>query len=312
MALPDYQTLMLPVLKLAAKGETSVPVAAQQLADEFHLSSEERDLMLPSGAQRVLHNRVHWAKFYLSKAGLIEQPRRGRFLASEKGRQLLQQSLSHIDVELLLKDAEFANFYRGRPQTPEEPNSVSDTAAVIPVVQGDTPEERIESAHHSLSTALSSELLSRILQYDDVFFEALVVDLLVAMGYGGTHRNAAERLGRSGDGGVDGVISEDRLGLDRIYIQAKRYQPSNTVGRPAIQGFVGSLVGLGATKGVFITTSSYSAQAREFVFRLPQRVVLIDGAHLTTLMIEHNIGVRTNRVVEIKRIDEDYFSLERD
>ncbi len=144
------------------------------------------------------------------------------------------------------------------------------------------------------------------------FFEALVVDLLVAMGYVGTHRNAAKRLGRSGDGGVDGVISEDRLGLDRIYIQAKRYQPSNTVGRPAIQGFVGSLVGLGATKGVFITTSSYSAQAKEFVFRLPQRVVLIDGAQLTTLMIEHNIGVRTNRVVEIKRVDEDYFSLERD
>ncbi len=310
MALPDYQTLMLPVLRLAAKGETSVPIASQALADEFHLTPEERDLMLPSGAQRVLHNRVHWAKFYLSKAGLIEQPRRGRFLASEKGRQVLQQNPARIDVEFLLKDATFADFYRGRLETTDEPRSPSDSPPAIPAAQGETPEEQIDAAYQTLSAALSSELLARILQYDDVFFEALVVDLLVAMGYGGTHRNAAERLGRSGDGGVDGVISEDRLGLDRIYIQAKRYQPSSTIGRPAIQAFVGSLVGLGATKGVFITTSSYSAQALDYVSRLPQRVVLIDGARLTALMIEHNIGVRTNRVVEFKRVDEDYFSLE--
>lgn len=173
-----------------------------------------------------------------------------------------------------------------------------------------TPEEQIETAHAALQTALRGDLLARILQNSPGFFEQVIVDLLVAMGYGGSHRNAAAQLGRSGDGGVDGVINEDRLGLDRVYVQAKRYAPGNTVGRPEVQAFVGSLVGMGATKGVFVTTSTFSNGAAEYARHLTQRIILIDGQRLADLMIEHNVGVRVSRVVEFKRVDEDFFSEE--
>jgi restriction system protein len=174
-----------------------------------------------------------------------------------------------------------------------------------------TPEEQIEAAHIALLSALRAELLQRILQNSPTFFEQVIVDLLVAMGYGGTHRSAREHLGRSGDGGVDGVINQDRLGLDRVYVQAKRYAPdSSPIGRPAVQGFVGSLVGLGAAKGVFATTSTFTREAVEFAKHLNQRVILLDGQRLTELMIEHDVGVRTNRKVEFKKLDEDFFSEE--
>jgi restriction system protein len=171
-----------------------------------------------------------------------------------------------------------------------------------------TPEEQIEAAYQALHSALRADLLERIAQNTPSFFEQVIVDLLVAMGYGGSHKNAATQLGRSGDGGVDGVINEDRLGLDRVYVQAKRFGKGNTVGRPEVQAFVGSLVGLGATKGVFVTTSTFSPQARDFVQHLAQRVILIDGQSLADLMIEHGVGVRTNRAIEFKRLDEDFFS----
>jgi restriction system protein len=242
------------------------------------------------------------------RAGLIDQPRRGRFIASQEGRALLARHPDKINVELLLEYPSFREWYR--------PENVSDEVAVtapadqksasIETVQ--TPEEQIESAHVALHSALREDLLQRILQNSPSFFEQVIVELLVAMGYGGSLRNAAKQLGRSGDGGVDGVINEDRLGLDRVYVQAKRYAPSQSVGRLDVQGFVGSLVGLGATKGVFVTTSSFSHKALEFVQHLTQRVILIDGEKLADLMIEHNVGVRLNRAIEFKRLDEDFFA----
>ena len=308
MAIPDYQALMLPVLRLAARGEQRVGAAADRVADELGLSSEERETMLPSGRQRLLNNRIHWAKFYMSKAGLISSPGRGRFVATEQGRQLLATNPNQINVAVLMKYQPFREFYRSEREQTQDAADVAPNEK--PMKSGDiTPEEQIESAYQSLQSTLRADLLDRIAQNTPSFFERLIVDLLVAMGYGGSRRNAASQLvGRSGDGGVDGVINEDRLGLDRVYVQAKRYAKGNVVGRPEVQAFVGSLVGLGATKGVFVTTSAFSPQARDFVRHLSQRVILLDGQNFADLMIEHGVGVRTNRTVEFKRIDEDFFS----
>lgn len=299
---------MLPVLRLAAEGEKRVADVADRVADEFNLTPEEREELLPSGRQRLLHNRIHWAKFYMSKAGLISSPARGRFIATEAGRALLATNPSRIDVGTLMRQPSFREFYR--------PDNQADSASAIQSdpapMEADraTPEEVIEAAFRSVQTALRAELLERIVQNSPAFFEQLIVDLLVAMGYGGSHKNAAAQLGRSGDGGVDGVVNEDRLGLDRVYVQAKRYAEGNTIGRPDVQAFVGSLVGLGATKGVFVTTSTFSPQARDFVKHLAQRVILIDGQRLADLMIEHGVGVRVSRAIEFKRLDEDFFAEE--
>ncbi|MET3436068.1 restriction endonuclease [Sphingomonas sp. 1185] len=304
MAIPDYQALMLPVLRLAATGVTRVPDAATAIADQLGLSETEREEMLPSGRQRVLHNRIHWAKFYMAKAGLIDSPARGRFVASAEGKALLTTQPAAITVETLKTYPAFAQFYAGNAQASPAEASVAEAAATATA----TPEEQIDAAQGVLHAALKAELLQRVLAQSPAFFERAIVDLLVAMGYGGSHEGAALSLGRSGDGGVDGVIDEDRLGLDRIYIQAKRYAPHVGVGRPDVQGFVGSLVGFGATKGVFVTTSSFSAPAIDFVRHLPQRVVLIDGTRLAELMIEHGVGVRVSRTIAVKRLDEDFFT----
>ncbi|KQN82247.1 restriction endonuclease [Sphingomonas sp. Leaf67] len=304
MAIPDYQALMLPVLRLAATGVTRVPDAAAEIADHLGLTEAEREEMLPSGRQRVLHNRIHWAKFYMAKAGLIDSPARGRFVASAEGKALLATQPAAITVEKLKTYPAFAQFYAGDAQASPAEASVAEAAATATA----TPEEQIDAAHGVLHAALKAELLQRVLAQSPAFFERAIVDLLVAMGYGGSHEGAALSLGRSGDGGVDGVIDEDRLGLDRIYIQAKRYAPHVGVGRPDVQGFVGSLVGFGATKGVFVTTSSFSAPAIDFVRHLPQRVVQIDGTRLAELMIEHGVGVRVSRTIAVKRLDEDFFA----
>ena len=305
MTVPDYQTLMLPVLKLAAEGEWRVPNAAEKIADQLGLSEEEREEMLPSGRQRVLHNRIHWAKFYMSKAGLVESPKRGVFRATAEGKAVLANNPATIDNETLKAYPAFVAFQEASTTGPtKSEKSVAEASASSSA----TPEEQIDAAQAVLHSALSSDLLQRILDNSPAFFEHLIVDLLVAMGYGGTHENAALKLGKSGDNGVDGVIDEDRLGLDRIYVQAKRYAVENSVGRPEVQGFVGSLVGFGATKGVFVTTSTFSAGARQYAEQIPQRIILIDGARLTDLMIEHDVGVRVNRRVAIKRLDEDFFS----
>ena len=311
MPIPDYQTLMLPVLRLAAEGETRVPEVEARLASEYELTAEERGRTFPSGG-RVLQNRTYWAKFYLAKAGLLDTPRRGRFVASETGRALLAEKPERIDVERLLTYPAFAAFYRSpraNGAAPAEAAPAGDEA-VPKSAPETTPEEQIDAAVLTLGRALRDDLLARILDNSPTFFEGVIVDLLVAMGYGGNRRDAAKRLGGTGDGGVDGVIDEDRLGLDRVYVQAKRYAATTTVGRPEVQGFVGSLVGLGATKGVFVTTSGFSQHAVDFVRHLSQRVILIDGQRLANLMIEHNVGVRVSRTVEFKRLDEDFFTEE--
>ncbi|MBB4302378.1 restriction system protein [Rhodobium orientis] len=308
MAIPDYQTLMLPVLRIAAKGETRVPEVAEKMADELGLAPDEREEMLPSGRQRVLHNRIHWAKFYMTKAGLIDSPARGRFVASEAGRELLASNPTRLDTRMLMDYPGFREFYESSHSKGSSNDRVSDREPAIVVDETETPEEQIEAAYRSLNAALRADLLDRIRENSPAFFEKLIVDLLVAMGYGGSHKNAAEQLGRSGDGGVDGVINEDRLGLDRIYVQAKRYAEENTICRPAVQGFVGSLVGFGATKGVFVTASTFSSGAVSYAKNLPQRVILIDGNRLADLMIEHGVGTRPHRTIQVQRLDEDFFS----
>jgi restriction system protein len=295
---------MLPVLRIAAEGETRVPDAAEKLANALKLPEQEREELLPSGRQRILHNRIHWAKFYMSKAGLIESPTRGKFVASKTGRALLATGPARIDVELLKTYPTFLKFYSdsgsgaGAAETP---------AAKAAATSAITPEEQIDAAYSVLHTALKADLLQRILAQTPAFFERVIVELLVSMGYGGSHDRAALQLGKSGDSGVDGVIDEDRLGLDRIYVQAKRYAAHVGIGRPEIQGFVGSLVGMGANKGVFVTTSSFSSPAIEYARHLPQRVILIDGERLAELMVEHGVGVRISRTVAVKRLDEDFF-----
>lgn len=296
---------MLPVLKAAAEGEVRVPSAATMIADQLGLTEDERDEMLPSGKQRLLHNRIHWAKFYMAKAGLIESPKRGVFVASPTGRALLANKPARIDVETLKSFPAFTEFY-GQAAANNEFYQAS--ASVAATNFEATPEEQIDAAHALMTTALRADLLQRVLEQSPAFFERLIVDLLVAMGYGGSHDDAARQLGKSGDGGIDGVIDEDRLGLDRIYVQAKRYAGGSVVGRPEVQGFVGSLVGLGASKGVFVTTSVFSKQALEYARTLQQRIILIDGLRLSELMAEFGVGVRTTRVIEVKRLDEDFFA----
>ncbi len=301
MPIPDYQSLMLPMLQITVRGETSVSAVETEVTKALALPPEECEQLLPSGRQRVLNNRLHWAKFYLTKAGYLESSKRGRFTITPSGRALLKTAPEKLDTQFLLTVPAFREFYRA-DRAGETTTELTPGAALVA-----TPEEMIETAFKATQTALRAELLERILQNNPSFFEVLIIDLLVAMGYGGSHQNAAEQLGRSGDGGVDGVINEDILGLDRLYVQAKRYSPNTSVGRPDVQAFTGSLVGLGATKGVFVTTSTFSTGAIEFAARIPQRVILIDGKRLTELMIEHGVGVRTSRVLEFKRLDEDFF-----
>lgn len=300
---------MLPVLKSAALGETSVPKTESFIAAELGLAQEDIDKLLPSGRQRLLANRIHWAKFYMLKAGLISSPRRGHFIVSERGKVLLATNPHRIDVDRLSEYPEFLAFYNGEKGDPTPTSPAAPLGTDVPVSVR-TPDDEIEAAYSTLTNALRKELLDRILSNSPAFFEQVIVELLVAMGYGGSYKDAATQLGRTGDGGVDGVINEDRLGLDRIYVQAKRYKPENCIGRPNVNGFVGSLVGFGATKGVFVTTSNFSQQAKDFVKHLPQRVILINGAELADLMIEHNVGVRAHRTISVKRLDEDFFSEE--
>jgi restriction system protein len=232
------------------------------------------------------------------------------FVATEAGRRLLAQNPTRISLETLRQYPSFEEFYRGDHGGEGEVATTTVEPSSQPAAPQATPEEQIERAFLATQSALRTDLLQRIFQNSPEFFEELIIDLLVKMGYGGSRPDAATQLGRSGDGGVDGVINEDRLGLDRVYIQAKRFAEGNVVGRPAVQSFVGSLVGMGATKGVFVTTSKFTGEAVEFARHLPQRVILIDGRRLTELMIEHGVGVRLNRAIEFKKLDEDYFDEE--
>jgi restriction system protein len=300
MAIPDYQTCMLPFLRcLADADEHTLSDVEETLASQFKLTSTERAELLPSGQQGVFRNRVGWARTYLKKAVLVEAPRRGVFKITERGQKMLATNPVRIDAKFLEQFPEFMQF---REVSRPESQAVS---ALGVGVSKTTPEESIEVAHQSLREQLAQELLARILGCSPTFFEQLVVELLVKMGYGGSRRDAGERIGQTGDGGIDGIIKEDRLGLDTIFIQAKRWQGS--VGRPEIQKFVGALQGQRARKGVFITTSTYTAEATDYSSRIDTKVVLIDGKQLAGLMIDFDVGVAPSASYVVKRIDSDYF-----
>jgi restriction system protein len=298
MAIPDYQTLMLPVLKLAAdKHEHKFRDAVEQLADEFGLSPEERTELLPSGSQGIFNNRAHWARTYLKQAGLLSSPKRGFFQITESGLSLLAENPEKVNVALLERYPEFQEFRSRRKEKPGGSDGGGGST--------ETPEDALASAYQDIQRKVEEEILDQIMQSSPAFFERLVVDLLVKMGYGGNRQDAGRALGKSGDGGIDGIIKEDRLGLDVIYIQAKRWE--NTVGRPEIQKFAGALQGQRARKGVFITTSDFSSGAVEYASMIESKIILIDGSRLASLMTEHNVGVSTAGVYEVKKIDSDYF-----
>ena len=299
MAIPDYQMLMLPLLQvLADKQERTLREVVAQLSIEFKLSDEERSQLLPSGGQSIISNRVAWAKTYLKKAGLVDQPKRGYVQLTRNGEEALKSLPAHINIKFLEQFPSFVAF-RGNQQQADSP-SLSNSSE-----QNATPEEQIESGANTIRKELSEEVLQRVKGCTPAFFERLVVELLVKMGYGGTRQDAGRSIGRSGDEGIDGVIQEDRLGLDMIYLQAKRWE--SIVGRPEIQKFVGALQGQRAKKGVFITTSDYTKEALEYVRHIDNKVVLISGVVLASLMIDHDVGVSLAATYAIKKIDSDYF-----
>ena len=282
----------------------------ERIADDLKLTDAEREQEIPSGGTRRIANRVHWAKTYLKQAGLLEQPKRAVVQISPRGREVLNSSPEKIDPELLRRFPEFNAFLARTKSHETRPPELSAqsryTAPELPLPS--TPEEQLEAASAALHESLRDALLARILEASPTSFEKMIIDLLLAMGYGGSRADAGEQLGRTGDGGVDGFIREDRLGLDRVYLQAKRYKPGNPVDSPTVQGFVGALVGRGAQKGVLITTSTFTRHALEAAKQAGAlRLVLIDGDTLTNLMIQFNVGVRVANSIEIKRVDLDYF-----
>lgn len=307
MPIPDYQTLMLPILKAATDGgEHRVADVMEQLAQEFHLTQEERLQLLPSGRQTTFANRAGWAKSYLVQAGLLESTKRGYFKITPRGHQVLNKNPSRIDNDYLLQFEDFVSF-RNRGKTSE---IVPGSTTVVEAPEQDqtqTPDELIRTTVRQIDAALAKDILDRILSATPVFFESLVVKLLLAMGYGGSRTDAGQIVGRPGDHGIDGIIDQDSLGLDRVYIQAKRYGRDNQVSEPEIRAFSGSLGAAKANKGVFVTTSSFSQPARDFAERHPCKIVLIDGEKLTELMIRFNVGTRIEDTLYIKRIDEDFF-----
>ncbi len=306
MAVPGYQTAMRPLLEYAQDGsEKNIGEAIKAIADQFNLNEQERSELVPSGKQNLLSNRVHWARTYLDHAGAIKRTRRSHFQITDRGRELLKKYPKRIDISVLNQFPEFVTF-RSRKPSDEEIHAETG-GPTVPQIASATPEEAIDEAETEISQSLQSQLLDRIFELSPAFFEQLVLELIVKMGYGGAQGALAEKTGGTGDEGFDGIVNEDVLGLDKIYLQAKRYAKDNTVGRPMIQQFAGALSGKAASKGVFITTSSFSLQAIEFAKQVPQRLILIDGERLTKLMIQYGVGVRIERTVEIKRIDLDYF-----
>lgn len=300
MPIPDYQALMLPLLKLASDGrEHTNAEAAERLSAELNPADEDRREMLPSG-QTKFSNRVGWARTYMGKACLLESAGRARFKITKRGRELLAKNPPAITNQVLDQYPEFREF---RERAPQVDRAIPPTHAE----NEQTPEELLASTYQTIRRSLTDDLLKKVREVPPAFFEALVVDLLVAMGYGGSRKDAGQALGGSGDGGVDGIIKEDKLGLDVVYVQAKRWKNTNTVGRPEVQGFAGSLEGHRARKGVFITASKFTQDAIEYVQRIERKIVLINGEELAQLMIDHNIGVADVANYTVKRIDNDYF-----
>lgn len=308
MAIPDYQTAMLPLLRLAADGvEHRFRDSVEQLAAEFKLTDDERGEMLPSGTAPLFDNRVGWARTYLKQAGLLHSPKRGILCITDRGRALLANSPSRIGVEDLDQFEEFRAFRTRRRDIQQEApgQQALPVEQLEPVGEEQTPEDLFASAYRQMRKNLELELLEQTKAATPAFFERLVIDLLVSMGYGGSRRDAGRAIGKSGDGGIDGIIKEDKLGLDAIYVQAKRWE--GTVGRPEIQKFAGALQGHRANKGVFLTTSSYTREAIEYANVINTKIILVDGETLAALMVDHNVGVSTVGMYELKKVNTDYF-----
>ena len=308
MSVPGFQQFMLPLLRLSADREEHANAnAVETLANEMKLSPGDRAEMLPSGTQTTLYNRVIWSKTYLIKARLLEKSGTGRFRITPRGIEVLQSNPPEVNVKYLSRFPEFAEF-KSRTSAQSDGQVVIGKAGEIEREQGQTPEEALELSYQALRRTLSVDLLERIKECSPQFFERLVIDLLVSMGYGGSRKDAGQAIGRTGDDGIDGIIKEDKLGLDVVYVQAKRWK--DNVGRPTVQAFAGSLEGYSARKGVLITASGFSSDAREYVSRIEKKIVLIDGEQLAQLMIEHGVGVAEVASYTVKRIDSDYFDEE--
>lgn len=297
MPVPDYQQFMLPLLKLLSDGqEHRVSAAIEAVAEHIGLSSADRAEALPSGQSRVI-NRGSWACIYLTRAGLLERTARGRYRITDAGRQLLARAPERIDNKTLANYPSFTAFRSLRGTSARAAEDEADSA--------ETPEDLVERGYTQLRETLAADLLDKVRSCSPRFFEQLVVELLVKMGYGGSRQDAGKAVGQSGDGGIDGIIKEDKLGLDAVYIQAKRWEAP--VGRPTVQGFSGSLDGHRARKGVLITTSRFTDEARDYVERIDKKIVLIEGEELAQLMIDHGIGVADTATYTLKRLDADYF-----
>lgn len=297
MAIPDFQSIMRPLLVHLADGEIHRNRETNEaLASHFHLTEDELAEMLPSGYARLFDNRIGWAKTHLKGAGLIESPGRAKYRITQRGIEALTQSQA-IKLPYLKQFDEYKEFQSGsKTETTTESTTSTDEL---------TPSEHMEFGYQKIRQELEEELIAKIKTASPAFFERLVVELLVSIGYGGSRRDAGQTLGRSGDGGIDGVIKEDRLGLDVIYLQAKRWE--GTVGRPEIQKFAGALQGQRAKKGIFLTTSNFSKEAIEYTKLIDSRIVLIDGEKLAELMIDAGVGVSKVATYDVKRLDSDYF-----
>ena len=301
--IPDYQSLMLPLLRLVSdRQEHKYRDLIEDLAVEFQVTDDERKELLASGNQAIFDNRVGWAKTYLKKAGLLDSPKRATFIITQVGLDTLKKKPDRIDAKYLKQFPSFLDFQNS---SKHDNDSEEDIINTEPNEQ--TPEENLDKAYQRIRKSLASELLNKVVDLSPTFFERLVVELLVKMGYGGSIKDAGKAIGKSGDEGIDGTIKEDKLGLDIIYIQAKRWKPGNVVGRPELHKFVGALAGQGAKKGIFITTSNFTKEALEYTPKNETKIVLIDGEQLAQLMIDYNLGCTTQQTYEIKKIDSDYF-----
>ena len=304
MNIPDFQSIMLPLMEIAAnKNVYLFRDVVNKLIEKYDLTDDEKKELLPSGKQTIIENRAGWAKTHLKKAGLLTYPERGCIQITERGLSLLENKLDRIDMKTLKQFDEYNEFIKITNDTKDSDDSIND-------IDIHTPEEIMESAFQNIKRTLADEILEKIRNVTPAFFEKLVVDLLVKMGYGGSVKDAGKAIGKTGDEGIDGTIKEDKLGLDVIYIQAKRWKDGNVVGRPELQKFVGALAGQGAKKGIFITASTFTKEALEYTPKNETKIILIDGIQLAELLIENNVGVSNQQMYEIKKIDNDYFEEE--
>lgn len=301
MPIPTHQSLMRPVLEQALKGEVQLGTLVSALSDELELTIEEREETVPSGKQTKITNRVSWAKTYLKQAGLLASSRRGHYIITDRGKEALADKDVRIDSAYLKKFDEFRAFQDRSSDKHADVAKIDSSQADL------TPDEALREAHAQINDSLAMDLLDRVRNASPAMFESLLVKLFVAMGYGGSNEDAGRTLGRTGDDGVDGVIDQDQLGVDQIYLQAKRYAKGNNVGAGAIRDFFGALSLKRATKGIFVTTSAFSESAINTAKGLGNRIVLIDGVQLSRLMLRYSIGCRDMEVLHLKKIDEDYF-----